>query len=223
MLDQFDRPLTGAEKGLLHKRQKRLRTRLRRGPWEALLFMAALGTVLCVLTLLASDTHGSIIVPFWVTTTLVVWAIAAGSARRDLQRDARRLEEALELDRAHVVRVRAEAMIVFEEIEDEGAKLAFQIEEGRVLFLCGQDFYPTKRFPSRDFSLVHIRDREGVLVEMRIENQGEKLRPLRTLPADVGRTLILPGHLETIPAELSNLELALERRSAAGGDRPATL
>ena len=58
---------------------------------------------------------------------------------------------------------------------------------------------------------------------MQIENQGEKLRPVRTIPADRERTLDLPGHLETIPAELSKLELALESRSTAGGDRSTGL
>jgi hypothetical protein len=65
----------------------------------------------------------------------------------------------------------------FEEIEDEGACYAFELEGGRVVFVAGQEFTESARFPSLDFSLVYPLVEQGRPVEMFIEKRGGKAAP----------------------------------------------
>lgn len=99
--------------------------------------------------------------------------------------------------------------LVFEEIEDEGACYAFQVEPEQVLFVVGQDFYESARFPNSDFSLVHIRAESGDLVEMPFLYRGSKLSPIRTVPARVKATLRIPEHLSVMEGSLADLEARL--------------
>jgi len=52
-------------------------------------------------------------------------------------------------------------MVEFEEEEDEDACYAFQLDGGRILFVAGQSYYRSARFPNTDFSLVGLYDKEG--------------------------------------------------------------
>ncbi len=94
-------------------------------------------------------------------------------------------------------------------MEDEGACYAFQVEAEQVLFVVGQDFYESARFPNSDFSLVHIRTESGELVEMAFVYGGSKLSPIHTVPAARKSTLQIPQHLSVINARLSDIEARL--------------
>ena len=60
-------------------------------------------------------------------------------------------------------------------MEDEGACFAFQLEDrDEIVFLSGQEFYETAKFPSLDFSLVFPLDESGRRVDMLIERRGAK-------------------------------------------------
>jgi hypothetical protein len=58
------------------------------------------------------------------------------------------LESALRRNAADVYDVRAIAFAELEEIEDEGACYAFELEGERIVFITGQEFYEAPAFPA---------------------------------------------------------------------------
>jgi hypothetical protein len=217
LLSPQRRPLTTAERRLLHRKIGSLRSRSRRTSRAYLPVAAGIVLVLWAWTLLASDAPPVVVTAFWLLAggLLGLWV------RRDMRRDARRmramagsLESALRRNEADVYDIRAHAFVEFEEIEDEGACYAFALEGERLVFISGQEFYPEARFPSLDFSLVYVLDRKGRAVDMVIEKRGGKARPVRTIPGFVKPNLDLPDHLAVRTGRLEDLADML-RRSVA--------
>jgi hypothetical protein len=195
-----------------------VRARSSRASTGVLLTAAATVLVLWILTVLASDAP--------VAVVTAVWLIVGGGitlwVRRDLRADAgqaaatiRGLESALRRNAADVFDVRARSFAEFEEIEDEGACYAFELEGGHLVFIAGQEFYGGARFPSLDFSLVYVLDEDGAAVDMLTDKRGAKAVPARTIPAAVKRELDMPDHLETRFGRIDDVEDGL-RRSPGG-------
>lgn len=168
--------------------------------------------VLWLWTMLASDAPWTVVTAFWgvVAVGLAVWT------RRDLAADgtsfeqlASNLESALRRDAVDVYDVRAQAFVEFEEIEDEGACYAFDLGDGRLVFVSGQHVYEAARFPSLDFSFVHVLDEQDRVVDVLIDKRGDKARPVRTVPATVKRTLQIPDDFEVRAGNLDSVEAIL--------------
>lgn len=169
--------------------------------------------VLWLATLLASDAPWTVITAFWVLVGggIAIWV------RRDMRKDeghlnlvAAGLSSALTRNEADVYDVRAIAFAEFEETEDEGACYAFELDNRRLVFVMGQEFYPGAKFPSLDFSLVHILDEPGNAVDMLIEKRGARTAAARTIPAAVKQRIPLPEHLEVRAGTVNTLEESLE-------------
>jgi hypothetical protein len=148
---------------------------------------------------------------FWLVAGAAVTLWAYGEHRKQRAGVAQGLESALRRREAAVIDVRAEAFAELEEIEDEGACYAFQLPGERLLFLAGQELYESARFPSLDFSLVHVLDQAGRAVDVVIEKRGAKAAPERKIPAAVKATLDVPGHLELRTGRIGDLERLLAR------------
>lgn len=191
--------MTEPERRVIRARIQSLRGRGRRARtgW----IPVAIGVIggLWLWTLLASDAPWLVVTAFWL-------AVGGGIAlwvRRDMRRHADQfadmgtaLQSALVAGIADVYDVRARAFAEIEEVEDEGACYAFEIEGPRLVFLNGQEFYPGARFPSLDFSLVYIRDDAGNTVDMLIDRRGARTAPARTIPAASAKQIERPEHLE---------------------------
>ena len=113
------------------------------------------------------------------------------------------LQSALMADAADVYDVRARAFAEFEEAEDEGACYAFEIDGPRLVFVSGQEFYASARFPSLDFSLVYVLDGAGRSVDMLIEKRGPRAKPARMIP--VAQQTERPEHLEVRAGAIDTL------------------
>lgn len=100
-------------------------------------------------------------------------------------------------------------MLEFEEIEDEGACYAFQISDEEILFIEGQEFYSSAKFPNTDFEIVRIFDSRGNLAEQLIHKLGIRLKALRQVPAPIKVSLRMPEHLERVRGRLQDLEQIL--------------
>ena len=113
------------------------------------------------------------------------------------------LRSALAANTAEVYDVRARAFIEFEEVEDEGACYAFELDGARLVFVAGQEFYPGARFPSLDFSLVYVYDETGRRVDMLIDKRGARATPARIIPTAIAKEIkrlhleVRPGTVET--------------------------
>lgn len=163
-------------------------------------------------TLAASDVPWPVITAFWMVVGggILLWVrhdLQKGS--RDLESVLRGYESALRVDRAEVFDIRSDAFVEFQEVEDEGACFAFEIEGERLVFLDGQAYYPGIKFPSHDFSLVHIVDEHGRIVDSQIEKRGPRAEPKRVVPASRKLGLRIPEHLEVVDGRLDDVEALL--------------
>ena len=170
-------------------------------------------------TMWASDASRIVITGFW----LVAGGAIAMWVRRDmhvhagqLRETADRLASALHRNAADVYDVRARAFAEFEEVEDEGACYAFELDGNRMVFISGQEFYESTRFPSLDFSLVYILDEAGAPIDMTIEKRGPRTPAARVIPAAAKSALDIPDHLEVRAGTIDDLERLLR-----GGVPPA--
>jgi hypothetical protein len=100
-------------------------------------------------------------------------------------------------------------MVEFEEEEDEGACYAFQLDGGGILFVAGQSYYSSARFPNTDFSLVGLYDKDGSCLDELIHKRGRKLAPSRIIPAELKKRMFIPQHLHTVEGNLVDLERVL--------------
>jgi len=213
------RPLTTPERRLIRAKIRSLTARARRTSKVFLPITGGIVLLLWLWTVLASDAPWLIITVFW----LVVGGAIAMWVGRDMRKDAghiermaRSLESALERNTADVYDVRARAFAELEEIEDEGACYVFELEGDRLVFIIGQEFYESARFPSLDFSLVYVLDEHGMTADMFIEKRGAKAAPARTIPAASKRALDVPDHLQMRAGRIDDLESSLGTYSAHG-------
>jgi hypothetical protein len=208
-LEDSFRPLTEAEVRLLKAKissQARRRQRYRARIAVISLGLWAGGSVL---TLVADKTlPGWIIIIVWavIASLMAAWLLLEDRSRRSSRTGA--FEDALHRNQANVIRIRSDQMVAFEEVEDEGARFAFQVEE-QIVFIAGQEFYPSAKFPNSEFSLVEIIDSRGATVEMLIETTGKKLQPIRTIAAELQSKLRIPEHLQILSGRLEDIDRLL--------------
>lgn len=213
MFESARRPLKPAETRFLQAKINNLQGRGRRTSKVYFPIVAAITLILWLVTILVADAPWLVITVFWLLAGLVLALWVHRDAMKDaveLQSMAEGLQSALKRNMADVYDVQAKSFVEFEEIEDEGAAYAFELEDGRVLFISGQEFYPGAKFPSLDFSLVYFLDETGQTVDMQIEKRGGRASPQRLIPAAIKERLEIPEHLETRPGGIAHLEDRLE-------------
>ncbi|HXV59808.1 MAG TPA: hypothetical protein VEK15_03875 [Vicinamibacteria bacterium] len=210
------RSLTESERRFLRAKIRDLKSRAGRGP-HVVGLGALVIAILWALTLMASEAPWPSITLFWILVggSILLWV------RRDMRKDLTHLsdkalsfESALRRNEAEAFHIKAKSFVEFEEIEDEGACYAFDIDEGRIVFVVGQEFYPEAKFPSHDFSLVYLLEERGNSVDMVIEKRGPKASPERVVPGDFKRQVEIPEHLEMIIGSLGQIEEILSRRTS---------
>jgi hypothetical protein len=198
-LEPHRRPLNERERRALRAKADSLRRRSRRAMTRWLPIGLGVLALLWLWTILASDAPWIAVTMFWlVAGSLIGWWV-----RRDMRSHAGQfddmataLQSALNGGVADVYDVCARALAEFEEVEDEGACYAFEIEGPRVVFVTGQEFYPGARFPSLDFSLVYVVDEAGRTVDVLIEKRGARAQPDFTVPGIRAQGPERPDHLE---------------------------
>lgn len=139
--------------------------------------------------------------------------IYLGERKRTLAEIQRR-ENALRFNQAREFKIQSAELVEFEELDDEGPCYPFQIENGSVLFIRGQAYSSSARFPNTDFSLVDIRDANGVCLEEVIHKRGQKLKPIRTISAKQKSAMMIPDHMSTIDGRLADIETLLVARNS---------
>jgi hypothetical protein len=213
MLESTRRSLKPAETRYLQAKIKNLSGQGRRTSRLYFPIVAAITVILWLVTIFIADAPWPVITVFWLVVGAVLALWVARDAKKDalqLQSMAQGLQSALRRNAADVYDVQARDFVEFEEIEDEGAAYAFELDDGRVLFISGQELYPGAKFPSLDFSLVYFLDESGQTVDMQIEKRGGRASPQRLIPAAIKERLEIPEHLETRPGGIAHLEDHLE-------------
>lgn len=155
--------------------------RYRRDLWflgiPTLLFLVAIPVILF------TDTKE----PKWIFLLLAAalyFAVGPGVSGKSFIRERRRLKE-YDLLRVRnevtVFEVRSSRYYFFDEEEDEGVFYLFEVAPDELLFFGGQDYYPTRQFPSNEFEIVLGYSGGGELLLMEIYSTGEKITPLKKI------------------------------------------
>jgi hypothetical protein len=182
------------------------------------------GTLWVVTLIVTFREKGSFLIAtlLWGGLSVVFYTWNYKVERPKLVAEVCRYEAALEKNKAEVVRIQSDEMVEFEEAEDEGECYAFQVDENCIAFVSGQDFYSTAKFPNSDFSLVHIRDENSMLLATFIEKTGKKLKPVRKISAAEKSKMKVPDHLTVIEGELASLEQLLVKSAESSGGKRLT-
>lgn len=76
-----------------------------------------------------------------------------------------------------VVKVVSNKYYELTEENDEGIYYLFQLDGNKIFSFGGQDFYPSKKFPSDNFEIVEGRGFKNEVILLEIYNYGEKINP----------------------------------------------
>jgi hypothetical protein len=130
---------------------------------------------------------GAAVGALWVGYRVVAAAVAKARRRKFQEGYAahrsHELARVLEDGRVTVKRVRAVAVVEIEPLEDEGTGYVFDLGDGRVLFLKGDDCFPADEasWPNTDFEIVRAAA-DGRILD--VHCHGTALPPLRVVPGD---------------------------------------
>jgi hypothetical protein len=212
MMEQRNRSLSKEERRLLHAKLGALPRQASKLSKRIVLSTGAIiGTLWCVTVLAVRDVSTFWISVVWLGCGAVIGSWIGLEERGKLRRKAHDLAEVLRCDLVQETVIIASELVEFEEIEDEGACYAFQVSESQIVFISGQDFYPSPKFPCSDFSIVEMRTTKGVLVEVLLEKRGHRLSPARTIGREECAGLKLGRHLQVVEGRLDQIERLLAR------------
>ncbi|MGI9037736.1 MAG: hypothetical protein ACR2GQ_02635 [Gemmatimonadota bacterium] len=207
------RPLTDPERERLRFQLEDLRGRARRGRSASWGVVSGAVLILYLLTLLVSEAA-----PLWITLFWLAFGVGLFFwVRRDFRRDAgwmqvmaASVESALRRGEADAIDVDAVAYAEFEEYEDEGACWAFDLGDGRLLFVRGQEYYRDDDFPSLEFSIVAALDESGAVALEWVESHAPPSPPAVVVPAETKWEMAerLPGNLEVVRGTLADFTRA---------------
>ncbi len=133
------------------------------------------------------------------------------------QKKARKnIEYVFATNKVKSIKVTATDYIELSEVEDEGVYYLFQISDNKILSFGGQDFYPTKNFPSDNFEVAICRGQKCELVLLETYNYGKKIQPKKKITGkqkwdligsknypDPDNFVIIDGQLENIEATIN--------------------
>lgn len=80
-----------------------------------------------------------------------------------------------------VVEVNSDLYYELKEQEDEGVYYLFQLPDNKVFSFGGQDFYPSKKFPSDKFDVVEGLGLNGEVLLLKTFCYGKKIKPTRII------------------------------------------
>jgi Na+/melibiose symporter-like transporter len=204
------RPLTDTERRLLRWGDIRRRRGLTKALPEV---MAVAGLVIFAtlwgLTLYTTRSERSgpsvlFISIFWLVVGTLISLWSYFSLRSHVEKEDNPFQSALRRNQAAAVRIKAGAVI---EVGDTGTAYAFQLRNSRIVFIVGQLFQTTTRFPNSNFTLVDIAAEDGRIAVGCIEKKGEKLIPIRRV--SVSDPARIPEHLSVIEGDLSQIDTLL--------------
>jgi hypothetical protein len=112
---------------------------------------------------------------------------------------------------ADVYEVRANGLVLFDKLKDEGPYYAFGLEDGRIVFVMGQEFDDAENFPCLHFTGIDIRDDDNSVIGSLVQCHGPKVEPTRSIPGEVKTNFVMPDRFEVRLGNLENVESLLER------------
>lgn len=117
-----------------------------------------------------------------------VWVFLENFVKANKQRKS--IGFVLTENKVKYIRIVSEKYIELSEVEDEGVYYLFQIKDNKIISLGGQEFYPTKKFPSNDFEIALSYGKFGELVLFEKYVNGSKIQPVKIVTGQTKWDLI---------------------------------
>ena len=123
-----------------------------------------------------------------------------------------------ETNKVKSIKVITADFIELSEVEDEGVNYLFQISDNKILSFGGQEFYPTKNFPSDNFEIAVCNGEKGEVVLLETYNYGKKIQPKRKITGQQKWDLIgsvnypNPDKFAIIDGQLENIEAIINEK-----------
>lgn len=209
MLLRETRSLTETQRKLLAEEIKEIHDRKRLFCRRLAIAYLSFCIFCCGLTIFAANVAWYWAVIAWslIGACLFGWSVLEENSKNRKHVD--RLARILEKNEAEVIHVESHEMVEFEEIEDEGATYAFQVDSEQILLLSGQEFYPTEAFPSSRFEIICMNDAMKCGLDTSIESFGDKLQPLRTISVAAQNNFRYVQGVEVLNGRLNDIERLL--------------
>ena len=115
----------------------------------------------------------------FVYILIAVWVYLENYVKANKQRKS--INFALASNKVKVIKVVSEKYIELSEVDDEGVFYLFQIDDNKILSFGGQEFYPTRKFPSNDFEIVQLNDQNGEIILLEKHVKGDKIKPIQKI------------------------------------------
>jgi hypothetical protein len=135
------------------------------------------------------------------------------------KREQNNIDFAFTNNKVKSIKVVATDYIELSEVEDEGVNYLFQVSDNKILSFGGQDFYPTKNFPSDNFEIAICYGQEGEVVFLETYNFGKKLNPNRKITGQQKWDIIgnpnypNPDNFAIIDGQLENIETIINEKN----------
>jgi hypothetical protein len=215
-MQTLERALLKSERRWLRVAAERQRAARRKLALRTLIACLVVFGPLAAVTLAVSKVDWRLVVAIWAAVGLSIYLWVYVQERWRMSRSVQSFVSALGNDTARVTQIQSNAVVEIEEWDDEGAAYAFQLPERKIVFIDGEAFRASSRFPNSDFDVVELLGGSDGVAGIFLKARRETLSPLRKLSLIKQKDLRWPKHLQVIDGSLDELEQLLRRSSSTG-------
>ncbi|MCD4780369.1 MAG: hypothetical protein K8S27_07475 [Candidatus Omnitrophica bacterium] len=148
----------------------------------------------------------------FLALTFCVVAYMLGPIIKKQRAQVVNLRQAIDADLVHVIQCQATQMMELDEKQGEGVLYGFQVEENKMFFLRGKDYYPNKKFPSIDFEIINSAPINQDPILIRIEAHGRRLYPETRINESVKKDYYQPKNFEILEANMDSIRETLRNK-----------
>jgi hypothetical protein len=175
------RPLQDKELKILDKRLKQLDKNFKR-QLRFLLIWTLLALAIGTFAYFRMDTTNDVlllVVTVAIYEGIAVWVV--GKEYLSQQKEKKSIAFLKSKNLVTAVEVSSDLYYELKEEEDEGVYYLFQLPNNKVFSFGGQDFYPSKKFPSDKFEVVEGRGLNDEILLLETFCYGKKIKPTRVI------------------------------------------
>ena len=147
-----------------------------------------------------------------VTIYILIGVWSFGKILIDINKKRKSIDFVFKHNKVNSIKVNSTDYIELSEVEDEGVHYLFQLADNKILSFGGQDFYPTKKFPSDNFEIAFCCGLKGEIVLLETFVYGDKLAPIKKIAGQKKLDLIGssdypdPEKITVIEGQLGKIE-----------------
>ena len=183
MIKKYTRQLNDKEKNILFKELKTIYDRINsfnKSTSIALLIIFIIGLPLAIIQI--KNGLGLAILSFVVFGVFLLIPLWSRKEEKNKeQKIAKNINKTLDNNSIEILHCQSSNMYKLKEYEDEGSHYLFQVEDNKILFIGGQEFYENKSFPNTDFEIATAYGEGSLPTLLEKYYYGEKLKPLKII------------------------------------------